>query len=224
MFRNQNWFHLPSALFPSTVYLYFLLKQSLSTGGGDYCTISTIETLSFLTKHVVILYRWVALNLWLQKLWNYLLARQIITISDATYGHLALLRTFYCADIHHFLAIASKIADGIAVKIVAVAKNCYLNQFKPVSFHTNFRLKVCFFLLIFVFVYRAGRFSFPESEWTNVSSDAKDLICKLLVKEAPKRLSAEAVLNHPWIKMVEDTEDKIEKRRRALKTPGIIRR
>ncbi|KAG4080159.1 hypothetical protein HA402_008230 [Bradysia odoriphaga] len=71
---------------------------------------------------------------------------------------------------------------------------------------------------------QTGRFSFPESEWTNVSSDAKDLICKLLVKEAPKRLSAEAVLNHPWIKMVEDTEDKIEKRRRALKTPGIIRR
>jgi len=71
---------------------------------------------------------------------------------------------------------------------------------------------------------QTGRFSFPECEWTNVSSDAKDLICKLLVKEAPKRLSAEAVLNHPWIKMVEDTEDKIEKRRRALKTPGIIRR
>jgi serine/threonine protein kinase len=71
---------------------------------------------------------------------------------------------------------------------------------------------------------QTGRFSFPEIEWTNVSSDAKDLICKLLVKEAPKRLSAEAVLNHPWIKMVEDTEDKIEKRHRALKTPGIIRR
>lgn len=72
-----------------------------------------------------------------------------------------------------------------------------------------------------------GRFSFPESEWSDVSSEAKDLIRGLLVKEAPKRLSADAVLSHPWIKLAkEDCVDsrKMAQRRKALATPGIIRR
>jgi len=69
---------------------------------------------------------------------------------------------------------------------------------------------------------REGRFSFPDDEWCDVSEEAKDLIRNLLVKEASKRLSAEAVLSHPWIKVAdEDCEN--EKRHRALKTPGIIR-
>lgn len=70
-----------------------------------------------------------------------------------------------------------------------------------------------------------GRYGFPENEWGSVSEEAKDLIRKLLVKEAPRRLSANAVLSHAWIKMAE-SEDlvKMEKRRRALRTPGIIRR
>ncbi|XP_063707444.1 calcium/calmodulin-dependent protein kinase type IV [Culicoides brevitarsis] len=72
-----------------------------------------------------------------------------------------------------------------------------------------------------------GRFNFPENEWEDVSDEAKDLICGLLVKEAPKRLSAEAVLNHPWIKMMEDettAKNTPARRHRALKTPGNIRR
>lgn len=73
-----------------------------------------------------------------------------------------------------------------------------------------------------------GRYSFPESEWSDVSDEAKDLIRGLLVKVAPKRLSAEAVLQHKWIKMADENykidKSVMEKRRRALKTPGIIRR
>uniref|UniRef100_A0A1L8DKL5 non-specific serine/threonine protein kinase n=1 Tax=Nyssomyia neivai TaxID=330878 RepID=A0A1L8DKL5_9DIPT len=72
-----------------------------------------------------------------------------------------------------------------------------------------------------------GRYGFPEPEWDGVSDEGKDLIRGLLVKEAPKRLSAEAVLQHPWIRMAdEDTIDGVvrEQRRRALQTPGIIRR
>lgn len=68
-----------------------------------------------------------------------------------------------------------------------------------------------------------GRFCFPETEWRDVSNEAKDLIRNLLVKEASKRLSAEAVLNHPWIKVADENCEN-EKRHRALKTPGIIRR
>uniref|UniRef100_A0A1B6FU12 non-specific serine/threonine protein kinase n=1 Tax=Cuerna arida TaxID=1464854 RepID=A0A1B6FU12_9HEMI len=44
-----------------------------------------------------------------------------------------------------------------------------------------------------------GVYDFPEREWTEISSDAKDLISKLLVKEASMRLSAASVLNHPWV-------------------------
>lgn len=83
------------------------------------------------------------------------------------------------------------------------------------------------FYLRFSFCCSAGRFSFPDSEWADVSNEAKDLIRGLLVKNAPKRLSAEAVLQHPWIKMAESgNADNIdmERRHRALKTPGIIRR
>lgn len=78
-----------------------------------------------------------------------------------------------------------------------------------------------------------GRFSFPENDWIDVSEEAKDLIRGLLVKEAPKRLSAAAVLNHPWIKITFDDDCidgvnsdaiKDKQRRRVLKTPGIIRR
>ncbi|KAJ1701656.1 hypothetical protein LUZ63_001435 [Rhynchospora breviuscula] len=38
---------------------------------------------------------------------------------------------------------------------------------------------------------------FPSTHY--VSSEAKDLICKLLVKESSKRLSLKQILRHPWI-------------------------
>ncbi|XP_073839405.1 MAPK interacting serine/threonine Lk6 kinase isoform X2 [Musca autumnalis] len=72
-----------------------------------------------------------------------------------------------------------------------------------------------------------GRFYFPDPDWTDVSEEAKDLIRGLLVKDAPKRLSAEAVLNHPWIKFSEmEPVDsmKMQNRRKALLTAGNIRR
>lgn len=72
-----------------------------------------------------------------------------------------------------------------------------------------------------------GHFCFPESDWSDISEEAKDLIRGLLIKEAPKRLSAAAVLNHPWIKISESEplDSKLmEHRRKALRTPGNIRR
>jgi len=45
-----------------------------------------------------------------------------------------------------------------------------------------------------------GRYEFPEREWSVISEEAKDLIRGLLVKEAPRRLSAQSVLEHPWVK------------------------
>ncbi|KAH8416998.1 hypothetical protein KR222_001045, partial [Zaprionus bogoriensis] len=71
-----------------------------------------------------------------------------------------------------------------------------------------------------------GRFFFPEAEWHDVSEEAKDLIRRLLVKEASKRLSAEAVLNHTWIRMCEQEppQSKQTVRHKPLQTPNNIRR
>ncbi|XP_063056778.1 MAP kinase-interacting serine/threonine-protein kinase 2b [Engraulis encrasicolus] len=44
-----------------------------------------------------------------------------------------------------------------------------------------------------------GKYEFPESEWAHISSSAKDLISKLLVRDAKLRLSAAQVLQHPWV-------------------------
>ncbi|XP_059359787.1 MAP kinase-interacting serine/threonine-protein kinase 2b [Carassius carassius] len=44
-----------------------------------------------------------------------------------------------------------------------------------------------------------GKYEFPEKEWAHISSSAKDLISKLLVRDAKKRLSAAQVLQHPWV-------------------------
>jgi len=60
-----------------------------------------------------------------------------------------------------------------------------------------------------------GRYEFHQREWANISGQAKDLIRKLLVKNARKRLSASDVLNHPWLNNNNNTE---------LTTPAKIRK
>ncbi|KAI1720366.1 protein kinase domain-containing protein [Ditylenchus destructor] len=44
-----------------------------------------------------------------------------------------------------------------------------------------------------------GEFCFPEEEWGDVSDEAKDLICHLLVRNVRKRYTADDVLEHPWV-------------------------
>ncbi len=61
-----------------------------------------------------------------------------------------------------------------------------------------------------------GRFEFPDAEWADVSAEAKDLICRLLVKDARRRLSAEMVAEHPWVRRGGPA--------RPLVTPQNIRR
>jgi len=46
---------------------------------------------------------------------------------------------------------------------------------------------------------RAGKFTFPDPYWRNVSDSAKDLIRKLLVVDPESRYTAKQVLAHPWI-------------------------
>jgi len=44
-----------------------------------------------------------------------------------------------------------------------------------------------------------GVYRFNESDWADISSDAKDLIQHLLVKNPFQRYTAEQVLRHPWL-------------------------
>ncbi|XP_077463794.1 MAP kinase-interacting serine/threonine-protein kinase 1 [Stigmatopora argus] len=44
-----------------------------------------------------------------------------------------------------------------------------------------------------------GKYEFPDKDWAHISDAAKDLISKLLVRDATLRLSAAQVLKHLWV-------------------------
>lgn len=46
---------------------------------------------------------------------------------------------------------------------------------------------------------RSGQFAFSDSIWDKISSEAKDFITKLLIKDQAQRPSAEEALQHAWI-------------------------
>jgi serine/threonine protein kinase len=48
-----------------------------------------------------------------------------------------------------------------------------------------------------------GVYSFPESEWADISDSAKDLVSNLLVRDPRSRLATDQILEHPWIVDVE---------------------
>lgn len=62
-----------------------------------------------------------------------------------------------------------------------------------------------------------GNLEFPEQDWSTVSEEAKDLISKLLVREASQRLEATSVLRHPWIVNGGPSNH-------LLETPHVLRR
>lgn len=51
-----------------------------------------------------------------------------------------------------------------------------------------------------------GTYSFKNPVWENISHNAKDLIAKLLEREADMRLTAEEAYSHPWIQQQKDKE------------------
>ncbi|XP_053173953.1 MAP kinase-activated protein kinase 2-like [Scomber japonicus] len=44
-----------------------------------------------------------------------------------------------------------------------------------------------------------GQYEFPKTEWSDVSEEAKQLICHLLKTEPTQRMSITEFINHPWI-------------------------
>lgn len=71
---------------------------------------------------------------------------------------------------------------------------------------------------------KESRLNFPPSEWDGVSEEAKDLVNKLLVKNAQERLSAENVLKHPWFELVDSMKNNTGNTLNILKTSGLIRK
>lgn len=61
-----------------------------------------------------------------------------------------------------------------------------------------------------------GKYEFPERDWAHISSQAKDLISKLLVRDAKDRLSAAQVLLHPWVQG--------DAPKRGLPTPLVLQK
>lgn len=51
-----------------------------------------------------------------------------------------------------------------------------------------------------------GKYEFPEKDWAHITDAAKDLISKLLVRDATLRLSAAQVLKHPWVQGVSEPQ------------------
>jgi len=68
---------------------------------------------------------------------------------------------------------------------------------------------------------KAGKLVFPEKHWNKISDDAKDLIRKLLVKNAANRINAASVLTHPWI---ESGGESVSATSNLLETPVMLRR
>jgi serine/threonine protein kinase len=46
---------------------------------------------------------------------------------------------------------------------------------------------------------KKGVFTFPDEEWANVSSEAKELIEGMLQPNPEKRISIEKIINNNWI-------------------------
>lgn len=44
-----------------------------------------------------------------------------------------------------------------------------------------------------------GSYNFNSPVWAGISASAKDLISKLIERQADMRLTAEEAYNHPWI-------------------------
>ncbi|KAK2161892.1 hypothetical protein LSH36_108g06046 [Paralvinella palmiformis] len=59
----------------------------------------------------------------------------------------------------------------------------------------------------------AGHYDFPDEEWKQISSMAKDLIKKLLTVDAEVRLTVDQVLLHPWLSEAPNTQ---------LQSPAIL--
>jgi serine/threonine protein kinase len=63
---------------------------------------------------------------------------------------------------------------------------------------------------------RSGRYTFPDSEWAQISEEAKSFIAGLLELDPHNRLTAGQALRHPWLNNENLSESAIQNDRSAL--------
>lgn len=54
---------------------------------------------------------------------------------------------------------------------------------------------------ILIDILREFRFQLEAPEWKSISSNAKDLVLKMLAPNPHNRLTIEEVLSHPWMRV-----------------------
>lgn len=72
-----------------------------------------------------------------------------------------------------------------------------------------------------------GKFSFDYSSFDDISSEAKDFVEKLLVKESSKRMTAKNALNHEWLNCAKENSEReitLSLTKTKLKRYVILRR
>mmetsp|Transcript_17209 Transcript_17209/g.25496 ORF Transcript_17209/g.25496 Transcript_17209/m.25496 type:complete len:646 (+) Transcript_17209:101-2038(+) len=86
---------------------------------------------------------------------------------------------------------------GMEVDMWSVGVICYILLGGYPPFHDDNQVRL--FMKI-----KKGSFTFHPKYWDSVSSDAKDLIRKMLVVDPKMRITAAEALQHPWIKAHEN--------------------
>lgn len=48
----------------------------------------------------------------------------------------------------------------------------------------------------------SGEFEFHTDQWEMISQDAKDIVSRMIEPDSDSRLTAEEVLQHPWLAVI----------------------
>lgn len=62
-----------------------------------------------------------------------------------------------------------------------------------------------------------GAYRMDGEEWDDISDDAKDLVRRMLIVDPSQRITTTEILNHPWIKSLEEMEDEVV----VVETPEV---
>lgn len=142
---------------------------------------------------------------WPRRLWRPSARKPPSTISAVTCGASASSSTSCWAAIRPSSAAAVLTVGGI-LENPATPARYRLNQsewFKStISSWSGYLITPFHFQNILFESIQEGKYEFPEKDWAHISASAKDLISKLLVRDAKSRLSASQVLRHPWVRGV----------------------
>ncbi len=55
-----------------------------------------------------------------------------------------------------------------------------------------------------------GQYNMTGAEWDDISPEAKDLVAKMLIVNPEERISTTDILNHPWIKQLDEDQQSVD--------------